>query len=728
MSSWPWEGARWWKVDLHTHTPASADYGKGPDQKTLKARTPREWLLDYMRAGIDCVAITDHNSGAWIDDLRQALDELSQEPPPDYRRIYLLPGVEISVHGGVHLLAVLESEKTTSDVDSLLGAVGFTGTKGTSNTPTSEPFAKVVAAIEEAGGIAIPAHADGENGLFKLTGSTREQALACEGVFAIEIVDADAPLLSTQGPVPRTEVLGSDSHHPCGNSDQRFPGSHFTWVKMGAPSLEGLRLALLDGSLSVRRSDAESGDPNQHGPLLLESIEVTRARYMGRAGSFTLRLNPWLNTIVGGRGTGKSSLVEFLRLALRRQDELPQALVPEFEKYGEVYERREDIGLLTKDAKLTVHYHKNGSTFRVQWSPVGDVAPIQEKVAGDWRATQGDVAQRFPVRLYSQKQVLQLAMEPLALLKVIDEAPEVHHHQWHNRWEEEGNRYLALQAQAREMETALQEESRLQGELEDVRRKLEVFEGAGHTDVLTSFQRRRRQQRAVERWEEGWSHIGEGLRKLASEAVPDTLDESAWDPESGEEDIHEIVAKTQERFGRIRGSLEDLASQVDDIGVEWQQSRDLSTWKRLVDEAMRAYTSLQRRLEEEGAGDPSAYGALVQRRQAIEQRLRTLESNKKEVASLRRQAAERLEDLAKIRRELTRTRRTFLEGVLKNNRYVRIQVRPYGAWYSAESQLRGILEGGGFERSLAWSLAVGRPTVSAPEASRKNLSATRSVR
>ncbi len=65
MTNWRWNGARWWRFDFHTHTPASCqDYGKGPDQESLLQRTPHEWLLDYMRAGIDCVAITDHNSGA----------------------------------------------------------------------------------------------------------------------------------------------------------------------------------------------------------------------------------------------------------------------------------------------------------------------------------------------------------------------------------------------------------------------------------------------------------------------------------------------------------------------------------------------------------------------------------------------------------------------------------------------------------------------------------------
>ena len=81
-SGWDWGGSRWWKVDFHTHTPASDDYGKGSDQAIHKARTPRDWLLDYMDAGIHCVAVTDHNSGAWVEKLKSGLDHMAERRPP----------------------------------------------------------------------------------------------------------------------------------------------------------------------------------------------------------------------------------------------------------------------------------------------------------------------------------------------------------------------------------------------------------------------------------------------------------------------------------------------------------------------------------------------------------------------------------------------------------------------------------------------------------------------
>ena len=88
--SWGYPGARWWRFDFHTHTPASGDYREG-------GVTPADWLIGFMRAGIDCAAVTDHNSGEWVDRLKSELVKLEQQEHPDFRRLHLFPGVEISV-------------------------------------------------------------------------------------------------------------------------------------------------------------------------------------------------------------------------------------------------------------------------------------------------------------------------------------------------------------------------------------------------------------------------------------------------------------------------------------------------------------------------------------------------------------------------------------------------------------------------------------------------------
>jgi histidinol phosphatase-like PHP family hydrolase len=706
MTGWKWNGSRWWKFDFHAHTPASDDYGKGPNQAALKKCTPKEWLLDYMRAGIDCVAITDHNSAAWIDRLKDELQQLTKEQPEGFRPLYLFPGTEISVDGGIHLLALFDPAETTSDLDALRGAVEYQGDPGQSNGVTRKSFIEVVDAVIRAGAIAIPAHVDGNNGLLKLQGTTLQQALNCDRIFAVELIDAAflKPQLYQDKKTPWTEVLGSDAHHPVGNADQHYPGSHFTWIKMGSPSLEGLKLALMDGPLSVKRSDQTTDDPNRHASLVIESIEVSQARYMGRAQPFRLELNPWLNAVIGGRGTGKSTIVEFLRFALRRDQELPEALRDEFSKYFNTYASRGDDGLLTENSHFTIVYRKNGARYKVQRSQRGDAELIQvENNDQSWKPEQGDVAQRFPARIYSQKQIFEMAKAPLALLGIVDDAQKVDRRSWQEKWKAEETKFLSLRAKAREIESGLADEPRLRGEMEDVGRKLAVFEQAGHADVLKEYQKRLRQQRAVEEWEKTWVDAGERVSAVADKIIPDSLGASIFTPEAPEDkDLLAKAAASRGRAEQIGNDMKQLAEKLDETASRWKSERDQSAWKRAVDSAINHYKALLERLRNEGAGEPSAYGELVQRRQLLEARLKEITSKRSQLESVRKESEESLGRLLEIRRDLTKRRSEFLQTVLQSNPYVRIEVVPYGARETVEAEFRNLIqrETGGFEKDI----------------------------
>ena len=706
MSEWNWNGARWWKFDFHAHTPASDDYGKGPNQAVLKNRTAREWLLDYMSAGIDCVAITDHNSGAWIDTLRDEYAAMQNNPPEGFRPLHLFPGVEISVYGGIHVLAILDKDKETSDIDSLLGAVEYSGTKGSSDAVTSKTIIDVAKKIVEAGGIAIPAHVDEANGLFTLTGQTLQQAFEIEHFFAMELMNPHYQKPKAYDSCKRlwTEVAGSDAHHPPGNQGQRFPGSRFSWVKMGTPCIEGLRLALLDGPLSVIRSDATTQNPNQHADMVMEYIEVNKARYMGRPNTFRIDLNPWMNAIIGGRGTGKSTIVEFLRLTLRREKELPESLQRDFAKYFEVYASRDEDGLLTEDSHFAVVYRKNGARYLVQWKRHGGVEPIKaEQADGSWKAEPGEITQRFPVRIYSQKQIYELAKAPLALLKIVDESAEVDRRSWENEWKEEEAKFLSLKAKAREIEAGLSYEPGLQGELKDVQHKLAVFEQAGHADILKEYQRRLRQQRAVEEWKQSWAGAGERIRGIAEEITPDPLDTASFDQDKPEEkDFLEKASNTLLEIQQVRDHLEKTASKLDGILSKWSSEQEKSLWSQAVKMAIEKYEQLRTMLAKEAAGDPSAYGELVQRRQMLEWRLREFDSRKKQIDSIQEQAQRSLSRLLEMRRSLTSKRKEFLKKVLEGNPYVRIEMIPYGARETVEETFRRLIQrdSGGFEKDL----------------------------
>ena len=141
-----------------------------------------------------------------------------------------------------------------------------------------------------------------------------------------------------------SQVWGADSHS-FGSIGQRF-----TWVKMTKPNLEGLRLALLDGEASLkpaRRGDVPN--PNSHANQVIERITIHEGKLIGRNTPTTVCFNPWLNVIIGGRGTGKSTLVDFWRMA---HGELDSAVSSRDESLREVFDRRMRVATSRDDGLL----------------------------------------------------------------------------------------------------------------------------------------------------------------------------------------------------------------------------------------------------------------------------------------------------------------------------------------------------------------------------------------
>ncbi|MCM4524708.1 TrlF family AAA-like ATPase [Escherichia coli] len=669
--------------------------------------THKDWLLNYMRQGIDCVAVTDHNSGAWIDPLKQALKELASESHEDYRPLYLFPGVELTVQGNIHILAIFGEDKTTSDIDSLLGAVRYRGTKGKSDGCSECSAVEVIDEIARSGGLAIPAHVDQASGLFTVcTGNTLEQVLDNKCVFAMEVTDlAKAkPQLYIGKNLNWAEILGTDSHHPSGTGNQRYPGSHFTWVKMSEPSYDGLRLALVDGALSLKRSDNFTGDPNIHGQLAIESIVVDDAKYLGRGQSLTCQLNPWLNTIIGGRGTGKSTSLEFLRIALKRKGEIPKSLEKEFTKYSQTSKDRQDEGLLKDSTKITVGFRKDGGRFRITWSNTDDIYSIEEETApGVWCASEGDIAQRFPVRIYSQKQIFELAKHPQALLQVVDDAPEVNHRDWQLKWDELVSKYLSLRAQEREVQAGLQEESVTKGQLEDVKRKLDVFEKAGHADVLKAYQLRQNQSKAMDSWVTTWEDSAEQVRDISGSLLPAELDLQYFDiGNADDKELFDTIKDIRATFEKLQTEMNSIAQRIDDVKNSWNQTRsDLGISKRIT-AASHEYNALLGQLSAADAGDPSAYGVLVKQRQDFEDKLKGFDKKRETLAQHQKSAEEYLVKLHEHRALITKLREDFLKDTLVGNSYVQINVIPFGNKITVEEEFRNLIgrSGGGFDRDI----------------------------
>ena len=687
VEEWRYPGSRWWKFDFHSHTPASADYGKGPDQASIRQITPEDWLLGYMRAGVDCVAVTDHNSGDWIDRVKMALRTLNQRQHSEFRPLHLFPGVEVTANGGIHVLAVFDTDKGSSEIDRLLGDVGYQGDSGGSDVAAHEAPIGVVEAICNQGGIPILAHVDGPSGAWSLPGNTLGPLLECGGLFAMEVVDSgsERPDLYQQRRFAWAEVLGSDSHHPSGGAGDRFPGSHFTWVKMAEPSLEGLRLALLDGrGFSIRRSDdSESFDPFALPVHCIEEVEVRDARYLGRGQSARLAFSPWLNALVGGRGTGKSTVLHALRLAARREQallDLDESSTPRstFERFDRVPENRMKSGGLTNDTAIQWIVMRDGVRHRVHWRQDGAGPGVEEEADGTGWVPSSVTPEHLPIRIFGQGEIAELAGEnQRALLRVVDEAAAVGGS--NEALKEARNAFFAVRARIREMEGKLARRSDIVVKREDVERKLKRFEDAGHTAILTAFRHRRRQHREVDRHFDVAEAAAARIDEVAETLLPEDLPEGLFD-QTSQEDL-QAVSTIATLAGAIRDAsqaLREAARRLRETVVKQRENLAASAWQVDVDSAAKEYERLVESLRAEGVTELAEYGRLAQDRQSLDGELSDLDSLSETRDKLVEQSTSLLTGLLAARRGVSAARNAFLTEKLASNRFVRIGLRTYG--------------------------------------------------
>ena len=71
-------GARWLKCDFHLHTPASQCFKD-------KNVTPEMWVQACLDQKLDCVAVTDHNTHAWVDAVKTAAEGKAGQSKAPFR-------------------------------------------------------------------------------------------------------------------------------------------------------------------------------------------------------------------------------------------------------------------------------------------------------------------------------------------------------------------------------------------------------------------------------------------------------------------------------------------------------------------------------------------------------------------------------------------------------------------------------------------------------------------
>lgn len=300
-------GANFVRGDLHVHSVVGSHDVNDP------LATPDAIVDAAVQEGLSILAIADHNE---ISGSVAAIAAAQGKP------LLVVPAIELSTVQG-HLLCYLP------DIDKLQAFHGqlTVHDRGNANSRVENSMIDCLNRLTSLGGFAILAHVDAPKGLDREMpgGSPHKADIVCHpALVAIELKNAASTISFTASDnesvratigrdrASRNEgslsslarVLNSDSHTLNALGRNAQGDQKITRYKVQSLTFEALRYALMNADARVRLEDEV---PKQ--VPTLQGMQLSGGFLKDQA----IHFSPNLTCIIGGRGTGKSTMFEAIR-------------------------------------------------------------------------------------------------------------------------------------------------------------------------------------------------------------------------------------------------------------------------------------------------------------------------------------------------------------------------------------------------------------------------------
>jgi type III restriction enzyme len=412
------KGAHFYKCDFQVHTPRDARWSGGDAVTDAERKAyAEELILACRQKGLGAIAITDHHDFAFFPYVKKAaLDELddSGQPVPENNKIVVFPGLELTLTApNCQAILILDAGFPENLLPSVLTALAITPAPSTDSKHAAvQRIPQTVAhdLTDLYGTLNIQGHLKGRYAVFPNVSETGHGTMLRSG-FANFYKNMPCVGGYTDGPMSNFgtgnlsivrgenrdygfKAIGVFQTSDNRKRDHSDLGKHTTWVKWSEPTAEALRQACL-----AKESRLAQDEP-QLPSLWVTSMSVSNSKFLGRV---EVDFNQQYNAVIGGRGTGKSTILEYLRWGLCDQavDDTDSDITPVQTKRKKLIDdtlQKVDgeviITFLLNDVR---HIIKRNSKIQEILLKIGD---------GEFaKATEQEVRNLFPVQAYSQKQL-----------------------------------------------------------------------------------------------------------------------------------------------------------------------------------------------------------------------------------------------------------------------------------------------------------------------------------
>jgi len=639
--------ARFWRCALQVNPVGYNGAYRGNEHGLSEAEYNQALLAKCQELDIKVVGLADHGSVDSVDTLRNVLTP---------HGIVVFPGFEIASTEKIHMVCLFSEGTTKDQLNRYLGSLQLTDPQERVR-PSRLGCIQLAEKIKELGGFWYAAHATQASGiLYQKSVHTwqRDDLVKAAQIpgpiddlpqeYKNIVLNAD-PNWKRERPI--AVINAKDVAKPSDLDDVRAT----SWIKMTKPTFDAFKVAFLDPESRIRLNSQEPGVTAGEIASMtisggyLDGVEIAFSRH--------------LNTVIGGRGTGKSTLLECLRYVLDIPPKGKQAQKLHLEII------KENLGKESGRIEVEiVSSSQHGKRYRVS-RRYGEMPIVREVVSN----RSGDVSTLQPrdllpgIDIYGQNEIYELAQDEQSRIQLLDRfLPNGGDYAQHN---------TTLKKRLHENQ---QKQVKTLGEVDDLRAQIERlpklveqlqgFQALGIQEKLAKTPLFARERQIAERIHEEIPHLRNGMASLW-----DNLPDLTFISDKALEGLPnaELLSPARDVLDKLRQSFEfhltELKTEL--VNGEQQLLSQLAFWKQSIAlgeaELEKALRSLPATAGKSGQEVGTAYQRLLQdieRIKPLETRVTThvklLESQQQErrnllaeLSDLRGQRTKSLQSAAK---------------------------------------------------------------------------------
>ena len=593
-------GLRWYKCDFHLHTMASKCY------VDKQIDTLQEWINTAKQKGLECIAVTDHNDYRSIDEAMKIGKE---------NNLIVFPGVELSCDSSkIHILVLFDIDCDGNTVQEFLSQLKiFRADLGDSSHTADGDIFHACEIAKSMNALVIPAHVDEYSGLSDISYDNISKLLDRKYIDGVQVVNDE--IWENYGNEPLhiiseklTEKYGktitdeqakawisvyqqvknsgfpllSFSDNPYSEKSSKHGmwgiGASYTYLKMSqTPNLESVRQALISNDMRVEKN-AESNHMIGESPDMIIREVVLSNSILNENAKIDVSFNSQLNTIIGGRGSGKSSIIRTIAGGMNsfsgeNLNIISQEQMEFYKENGKTKSSNIKKGIFTKNSVVEILVERLGDLYKIEVSHIKNMQNQTRKlykyINDNWQLVEDEnFIDLFKAQIFTQKQIYELATDSNSLMAIIDGDISGMSNCVSER-EAALNNLIGKALEISNCRRSIAKKSKLETELADIEDQISKFKQSGISDIIKEKQLYDDQQNVISSYVENKNNKIEEIETFIkqvnltydliddseiNEILDDDLKDFNSDIESIYKILHDIVKKSDKIVEKINAT------------------------------------------------------------------------------------------------------------------------------------------------------------------------------